>query len=75
MKIFKFYNFNTDKMVYHSIKMNGVNWWIYYYSRGFGWIKLFKIIFKWQDSTKSNNKNYYTPLFKINKWNIFIYIK
>lgn len=67
---FKFYNFSNNKMLYHSLRMFGSTWWVFYYSKRFGWFRLFGAGLKWKDSSIYKDKG-----LKIGNWVLNLTIK
>jgi len=74
--LFRFYNFNTNDSIHHSLRLFGYSCWSFYYKNGFGWLRLFGLGLKWKDPTiyplLFSERNGYTKGINIGKWRISI---
>jgi hypothetical protein len=64
---FIFYKISTDKVLYRSVKIFGLGCWVFYYSNGFGWFRLFGKGLKWKDRSKFPGDD---QGLRIGKWEI-----
>lgn len=71
---FRFYNFNTNNALHHSLRLFGVSCWAFYYHNRFGWFRLFGRGLKWKDTSihglMFSETNGYSKGVQIGKWRI-----
>lgn len=72
---FRFYNFNTNNVLHHSLRLFGVSCWVFYYHHNrFGWFRLFGRGLKWKDTLihglTFSERNGYKKGLQIGKWRI-----
>lgn len=71
---FRFYNFNTNGSIHHSLRLFGMSVWAFYYNKGFGWFRLFGRGLKWKDVTVHglifSERIRCSRRFQIGKWSI-----
>lgn len=75
-KTLKFYNFNTEDSLHHSLYVFGKNVWAFYYKNQFGWIRCFNKGFKWKNinihGMSFSERNSYTKALKIWRWHFYL---
>ena len=67
---FIFYKIKTEDVLYHSIRIFGIVCWVFYYSNGFGWFRLFGKGLKWKNFIKFPERTGYTRGLRLGKWEI-----
>ena len=71
---FRFYNFNANNSIHHSLKLFGVSCWAFYYNNRFGWFRFFGRGLKWKDTSihrlTFSERNGYSKGIQISKWRI-----
>ncbi len=76
MIYFRFYNFNTNNSIHHSLKLFGYSVWAFYCIKGFGWFRLFGNGITWKNTAiyclLFSERNGHKRGFNIGKWRIGI---